>query len=102
RLHDAAGADGDLLLPDRCGEPDHRPDLRDDRSQGEGMSATAEPAPAPAAAAGVQLSPLRRALQRFLSNPTTGIGIVLCVLVVIGAVFAPYLSPHDPIDQNII
>ena len=25
RLHDAAGADGDLLLPDRGGEPDHRP-----------------------------------------------------------------------------
>lgn len=65
------------------------------------MSATAEPAPAPAAAV-AQASPLRRAVQRFLSNPTTGIGIVLCVLVVIGAVFAPYLSPHDPIDQNII
>ncbi len=35
RLHDAAGADGDLLLPDRGGEPDHRPHLRHHRSAGE-------------------------------------------------------------------
>ena len=35
RLHHAAGPDGDLLLPDRRGEPDHRPDLRADRSAGE-------------------------------------------------------------------
>jgi len=45
---------------------------------------------------------VRGMLRRLLSNPTTAIGAVLCVLVVIGAVFAPYLSPHDPIEQNII
>lgn len=62
------------------------------------MSATAGPADAPVA----QPSPRYRALQRFFANPTTGIGILLCVLVVIGAVFAPWLSPFDPIDQNIV
>lgn len=62
------------------------------------MSATAGPADAPVA----QPSPRYRALQRFFANPTTGIGILLCVLVVIGAVFAPWLSPYDPIDQNIV
>lgn len=48
------------------------------------------------------VSPLRRALSRFLANPTTGIGILLCALVALSAILAPVLSPHDPIEQNII
>ena len=35
-------------------------------------------------------------------NPTTSVGILLCVLVTFGAVFAPYLAGHDPNDQNIL
>ncbi len=35
-------------------------------------------------------------------SPTTWIGALFVALVVIGAVFAPWLSPFDPNDQNII
>ena len=45
---------------------------------------------------------MNRFLKRMLSNPTTSIGVVLCVLIVLAAVLAPYISPFDPLDQNII
>ena len=41
-------------------------------------------------------------IRRLFQNPTTLAGAILCVIVVLGAVLAPWLSPHDPIDQNII
>lgn len=41
-------------------------------------------------------------MKALLRNPTTTIGVVLCVLIVVGAVFAPQLAPFDPIEQNII
>jgi len=34
--------------------------------------------------------------------PIASIGALLCILIVIGAVFAPWLAPYDPNDQNII
>ncbi|QXM26322.1 ABC transporter permease [Elioraea tepida] len=48
------------------------------------------------------VAPLRRAVARFLANPTTGIGIILCVLIALSAILAPWLSPHDPIEQDVI
>lgn len=57
---------------------------------------------AAAAPAIIAVSPLRRAVSRFLANPTTGVGIILCVLVALSAILAPILSPHDPIEQNVI
>ena len=40
---------------------------------------------------------------RFIRNyPATTIGIVLCVIVVAGALLAPWAAPFDPNDQNII
>lgn len=54
------------------------------------------------AAAVVAVSPVRRAVARFLANPTTGIGIILCILVALSAILAPILSPHDPIEQDVI
>jgi peptide/nickel transport system permease protein len=45
---------------------------------------------------------MRRFLSAMLRNPTTSVGAVLCVLVVLGAVFAPLLSPYDPVDQSIL
>ena len=42
-------------------------------------------------------------LLRFITNyPATTIGIVLCVIVVAGALLAPWAAPFDPNDQNII
>lgn len=63
------------------------------------MTTAAAPAAAPAAVSG---SPVRRAVARFLANPTTGIGLILCMLVAFSAILAPLLSPHDPIEQNVI
>ncbi|CAH2604523.1 dipeptide ABC transporter membrane subunit DppC [Rhodovastum atsumiense] len=45
---------------------------------------------------------MKRFLAAMLRNPTTSIGIVLCGLVVLGAVLAPWIAPYDPVDQNII
>ncbi|WP_235691834.1 ABC transporter permease [Elioraea tepida] len=55
-----------------------------------------------AAPAFMPVAPLRRAVARFLANPTTGIGIILCVLIALSAILAPWLSPHDPIEQDVI
>ncbi len=44
-----------------------------------------------------------RPVIRFIrDHPATSIGVLLCVIVVAGAVFAPWLAPHDPNDQNIV
>lgn len=53
-------------------------------------------------ATAVAVSPVRRAVARFLANPTTGIGVILCILVALSAILAPILSPHDPIEQDVI
>jgi peptide/nickel transport system permease protein len=40
---------------------------------------------------------------RFIRNyPATSIGVVLCAIVVAGALFAPWLAPFDPNDQTIV
>lgn len=61
------------------------------------MSATAEAELAPQRGAG-----LRRALARARSNPTTTIGAIITLLIVAGAVLAPWIAPFDPTEQNII
>jgi len=44
-----------------------------------------------------------RRVARFVRNyPATSIGVVLCVIVVAGAVFAPWLAPFDPNEQTIV
>jgi peptide/nickel transport system permease protein len=40
--------------------------------------------------------------QRLLRSPGGLMGLVLVVLVMLAAVFAPVLSPHDPARQNIV
>jgi peptide/nickel transport system permease protein len=41
-------------------------------------------------------------LRTFSSNKLTGLGAAVFLLVVLAAIFAPLLSSHDPIDQNIL
>ena len=41
-------------------------------------------------------------MRRMLANPTTSIGVVLCLIVLLGAVLAPWIAPYDPTDQNIL
>ena len=39
---------------------------------------------------------------RFLRDPTTLAGVILCTIVVAGALLAPWLAPRDPLEQNIL
>ncbi len=64
------------------------------------MSATAAPA-APSRGAALAAA-LSRALRKAFANPTTATGAVICLLILLGAVFAPWLSPTDPTEQDII
>ncbi len=41
-------------------------------------------------------------MRRILSNPAAATGALLCLLVLLAALFAPWLAPHDPIDQSIV
>jgi len=41
-------------------------------------------------------------IRRMLANPTTSVGGLLCLVVFLGAVLAPWIAPYDPTDQNII
>ena len=34
--------------------------------------------------------------------PIATIGALLCLIIVFGAVFAPWVAPHDPLEQNIL
>ncbi|TFV49254.1 ABC transporter permease [Bradyrhizobium niftali] len=39
---------------------------------------------------------------RLLSDPVTLAGVILCAIVLAGALLAPWLAPRDPLEQNII
>jgi len=45
------------------------------------------------------MAPALRVLRAY---PATTIGVALCLIVVMGAVLAPWLAPFDPSDQHII
>jgi len=47
-------------------------------------------------------SALKRALGKARSNPTTMVGLAICIAILCAAVFAPWLSPHDPTEQDIL
>src|SRR5277367_1245557 len=42
-----------------------------------------------------------RQLRRFLSNPAVLLAIAWLVLVIVCAIFAPWIAPHDPNAQNL-
>ncbi len=41
-------------------------------------------------------------MKALLRNPTTLAGAVMCLIVLAAALLAPWISPYDPLDQNII
>src|SRR5215204_5881850 len=43
----------------------------------------------------------RQVFRRLLQEPTTVIGLVLLLLFAFAAIFAPLVSPYDPLFQNI-
>ncbi len=42
------------------------------------------------------------ALAKARSNPTTTIGVLICALIALAALLAPWIAPHDPAEQDII
>ena len=44
----------------------------------------------------------RAVLGWIVTHPTTVIGAVICAIVVLSALLAPWIAPYDPIDQNIV
>ncbi|NJO22029.1 MAG: ABC transporter permease [Sphingomonadales bacterium] len=62
------------------------------------MSTTDARAPAPS-----PLAYLAKAtLAAFNANKTSWVGLVIFLIVAIAAIAAPLLSPHDPVEQNIL
>ena len=41
-------------------------------------------------------------MKALFRNPTTLAGAILCLIIVAGAVLAPWIAPHDPIEQSIL
>ncbi len=47
------------------------------------------------------VSARRRSLRSFMRNRTAVVGIVLIGALLLIAVFAPFIAPHDPLDQSV-
>lgn len=45
-------------------------------------------------------SPARRAAQVFFRTPSGVVGLLLVVIVVVAALFAPHLAPYDPVQYR--
>lgn len=46
--------------------------------------------------------PRRGWTHRFRANPTSALGLILIAIVVLAAVFAPWIWPVDPLEQSIV
>jgi peptide/nickel transport system permease protein len=64
------------------------------------LLAPSEVRPARVRSAGGTRGPIVRALLQILRNPMGLFGAVIVLLLVFGAVFAPLISPFDPIEQH--
>lgn len=47
-----------------------------------------------------EISQRKRMISAFLKNKTTLIGAIIAIIVILIAIFAPLISPFDPLDQN--
>jgi len=48
------------------------------------------------------MTPIRRAIRRATSNPTTTAGAIMTLAIVAAALLAPLLAPYDPTEQDIM
>jgi peptide/nickel transport system permease protein len=60
------------------------------------VAATAAPPPSPAA------TMLSATLRAFNTNKASWIGLIIFVAIVLAAIFAPLLAPHDPLEQDVL
>ena len=100
RLRAAPGPHGGHRARHRSRQHPHRPDLWSRRSAGEDrMSAIATEiatAPAPAVIGAPS------AWQRATRSGGLAVGVVLVVAMVLVALLAPWISPYDPDEQNVL
>jgi peptide/nickel transport system permease protein len=47
------------------------------------------------------VSQRQRAIRTFVKNRPAVVGLVLIVLITLVAIFAPFIAPHDPLDQSV-
>jgi peptide/nickel transport system permease protein len=47
------------------------------------------------------ISQRQRAIRTFVKNRPAVLGLVLIILITLVAIFAPYIAPHDPLDQSV-
>ena len=45
---------------------------------------------------------LKSTMRAFNTNKTSWVGLVIFVIVVLAAIFAPWIAPLDPLDQNVM
>ena len=48
-----------------------------------------------------RLSPRRRTLRRFTNHKPALVGVMFIIFLVILALFAPWITPYDPVDSNL-
>jgi peptide/nickel transport system permease protein len=63
---------------------------------------TTEASPAPVAVPSTLAYVTKATLTAFNANKTSWVGLVIFLIVAIAAIAAPWLSPHDPVEQNIL
>ncbi|MFX7845037.1 hypothetical protein ABTK14_22560, partial [Acinetobacter baumannii] len=64
-------------------------------------SSSTLPAPAVLSAALPPLPAWRRKLRRLLGHRGLVLGALFLAVIVLAAIFAPLLAPHDPFDQDV-
>ena len=47
------------------------------------------------------VSQRQRAIRTFVNNRPAVVGLVLIILITLVAIFAPFVAPHDPLDQSV-
>jgi peptide/nickel transport system permease protein len=57
--------------------------------------------PTPDSAAQAMLLGLRQGVRRLLRNPMTVAGVVVVALLLLVALFAPWIATHNPLEQNL-